>query len=141
MVVLAKFGVGDWSPQCWGWSPSVTQLQEHAQLKWVEGLAGIGPRGRDRGCEVRGSIKSVLADPNRRAVQKQLYALLHPWCHPCAIRDLICKRLHKYDPLVPLDFLEPSEFDELVNTLSKLGPHKVSVFLKTVCGGWITSAR
>eukprot|EP00973_Karenia_brevis_P062977 8754137-Karenia_brevis.AAC.1 len=35
MVVLAKFGLGDLSPQCWGWSPLVTQLQEHAQLHWV----------------------------------------------------------------------------------------------------------
>eukprot|EP00973_Karenia_brevis_P071442 9924288-Karenia_brevis.AAC.1 len=60
MVVLSKFAVGDWSPQCWGWSPLVTQLQEHAQLAWVEGLAGIGPRGRGRGAEVRESLRSVL---------------------------------------------------------------------------------
>eukprot|EP00973_Karenia_brevis_P017395 2385592-Karenia_brevis.AAC.1 len=74
MVVLTKFAVGDWSPQCWGWSPLVTQLQEHAQLKWVEGLAGIGPRGGASGEEIRGSIESVLAGPSRHAIQKQLYA-------------------------------------------------------------------
>eukprot|EP00973_Karenia_brevis_P019718 2703845-Karenia_brevis.AAC.1 len=104
MVVLTKFAVGDWSPQCWGWSPLVTQLQEHAQLNWVGGLAGIGPRGGGRAEEVRASIKSVLAGHTRIAMQEQIYKLLHPLCYPFKLRELICKRVLQYDPTVPVDF-------------------------------------
>eukprot|EP00973_Karenia_brevis_P060632 8432947-Karenia_brevis.AAC.1 len=31
--------------------------------------------------------------------------------------------------------------EALIDVLAKLGPHKISVFLKSVCGGWVTSAR
>eukprot|EP00973_Karenia_brevis_P076842 10672263-Karenia_brevis.AAC.1 len=72
MVVLARYGEGNWSPLCWGWSPLVLQLQEHARLEWVGGLAGIGPRSEGRAEGVKASLKSVLDGPSGKAIQKQL---------------------------------------------------------------------